>query len=243
MGRSRPPPKSKEIKALFASRRGAKATVQKLIDRAPGARAKSRPDSAHRDALVRRRVDPPLRRAGAVRSRLQPARRRRVEACRPRLWRQSEGGVGYLFAVMRQRPARPRFDVDFHRGPTDPVNGRVDAEHVADLDWPDQGHRIDGDRDDAPVRVSAEAMPPATSIWLRTQPRKYPRWRWCRPAWRRPERSARPRLDGNRQSLSAAVTGSTTRLAPRCRPISRVSSDRTPRLARRQRSWRRRPRH
>ena len=42
--------------------------------------------------------------------------------------------------------ARPGLDVDFHRGASDAIDRGVDAQHVADLDRPDEGHRLDGDR-------------------------------------------------------------------------------------------------
>jgi hypothetical protein len=92
---------------------------------------------------------------------------------------EGEGGVGDL-PRPSVRKARPGLDMD-SSGPADPLDFRVDAEHVADLDRLDEGHRIDCD-DDAPRARWTPAMPPATSIWLITQPPKMSPLCWYRPA-------------------------------------------------------------
>ena len=48
---------------------------------------------------------------------------------------------------------RPGLDMNLHRRPPDVIDRRVHAQHVADLDRADEGHRVDGDRDDASLRL------------------------------------------------------------------------------------------
>ena len=61
----------------------------------------------------------------------------------------------------------------------------VDAQHVADLDRADEGHRLDGDRHHPSLRAF-DRGDAAGLVHLAQAPsrRRCRRWRWCRRAWR-----------------------------------------------------------
>ena len=82
---------------------------------------------------------------------------------------EGEGRGRDLVALPRAEAPGPGLDRDAHRGPTDALDPRVDAEHVADLDGADERHAVDRHRDDAAPRP-VHAGDAARDVHLRHDP-------------------------------------------------------------------------
>jgi hypothetical protein len=96
---------------------------------------------------------------------------------------------------------------------------RVDAHDITDADRLSQCHRVDGDRGAAPAALDA-TIPPAISIWPRSQPPK------ISPYWLLSDGMHRVRIESDHPSrrrpnrASARVSPSASAARTRCAPAA-----------------------